>query len=193
MDGRFIARMALALAIFLATPAGLLAQLQQVQIQPAVEPAPPPVPPAGDDLSAESLRSYQQKLLAWYGGDYKNIPLEAKARFFQWQWQRYHFSVDDQVSLTVELPAEPGKPPVQQFSRDMSTWNGAALAGLSYQYAVTRDPETLAMIVRLVKGLHLFQQVAGKDGLAARYVMSISSSPSQPRGPTTNWSAGMRP
>ncbi len=162
MDARILGALAAVLILIFSSP--LYAQA------PAAR-GPAPVPPAGDDFSDPSLKAYQAKLLAWHGGDYRNIPLEAKARYFQWLWSRYAFTVDDQISLMVVLPAERGQPVRVLPGRDNSTWNGTALSALSYQYAVTRDPETLAMIVRLVKGLHLYQQVSGAAGLAGRCVM----------------------
>src|SRR5690606_26971229 len=103
----------------------------------AQQPLPSP-PPPGDD-SAPALRAYQQALRDHFGGDY-NIPLDVKAEYFQWAMFRYNYLPGAQVYDYCTLADEPGIPPRHVPGSDTSTWNGALLCGLSYKYAVTKDP-----------------------------------------------------
>jgi hypothetical protein len=125
-------------------------------------------PPPGDDTH-QSLRAYQQQLLDHYGG-YLDMPLDVKAAYFDWELWRYHLSDYDQVYHRVVFPDQPGQRPVPFPARDSATWNGAVLAALSFQYAVTHDSRVLDRIAHVVRGLHLFFAVTGKPGLMARAV-----------------------
>lgn len=124
--------------------------------------------PAPGDQTAGPLLAYQQVLLAPWQGDYRRMPLAAKADYFDWELWRYHLNPLEQVSNRVILPAEPGQPPLDVPGSDTSTWNGALLAALAYQYAVTRQPETLAHIETLLRGLHRYQEITGASGLLCR-------------------------
>ncbi len=127
--------------------------------------------PAADDQSAASLRARQEMLLSHYGGDPRQVPLEVKAEHFEWMLWRYHFAPHRQVMPRVTVPERPGEPVEFLPGADVSTWNGALLAGLSYKWAVTRDPRTLARIADLLEGMHLYFEVTGVPGLPARCVM----------------------
>ncbi|MCC7422351.1 MAG: hypothetical protein IT428_18895 [Planctomycetaceae bacterium] len=131
---------------------------------------PPQVPPEGD-YSMASLQRCQDALRRRYGATDRDIPPAEKAEFLQWVLTRYHKAPYHLVHHSVNLPDEPGLPPEYTFGDDVSTWNGALLAAMSYKYAVTRDPETLALIIEIVDGLHLCQQVTGRRGLPARCVL----------------------
>ncbi len=129
-----------------------------------------PEPPAAGDDSAGSLRSYGQRVIATFGGGYRNVPLDVKARFFEWQIWRYHQAPTGQVYNRVRLADEPGQRPVFVPGPDTSTWNGALLAALSYKYAATGDAETLRRIASLLRGFELFLEVTGQPGLLARSI-----------------------
>ncbi|MCA9102074.1 MAG: hypothetical protein KDA63_13015, partial [Planctomycetales bacterium] len=105
----------------------------------------------------------------WNG--YANVPLDVKARFFEWQLSRYHLSDHNQAFNRVRLAEAPHQRPVMLPGSDTSTWNGALLAALSYEYAVTGDRDVLDRIARLLQGMHLFFEVTGQPGLMARCVV----------------------
>lgn len=126
--------------------------------------------PAGVDFTPDSLLKYERAIEKHYGG-YRRIPLEVKAAHYEWVMRRYHLAPTGQVHPRVILPAKAGAKPRYYYGADNSTWNGALLAAMSYKYAVTKDAETLRFIGRLIDGLHFFQKVTGKAGLAARCVL----------------------
>lgn len=134
--------------------------------------------PAEGNFSDASLVEYQQQLVQSYGGDYRSVPLDIKAEYFEDVMWKYHVTSYDQIHPFVILPTEPTGPPDYYVGADISTWNGACLAALSYKYAVTKDPETLQRIVQLLQGLHFFQKVTRYPGLLARCVVQSD----QPKG-----------
>lgn len=127
--------------------------------------------PAPADESLASLRAVQAELLAAHGRDVRRVPLHVKADHYDWQLWRYHWTPYRQVHPDVRLPLEPGEPAVPLYGADVSTWNGALLAALSYRYAVTGNRATAERIAALVEGLRFFQEVTGIPGLAARCVL----------------------
>jgi hypothetical protein len=50
-------------------------------------------------------------------------------------------------------------------------WTGRYLAGVGYQYAVTKDPQVRVMGGQILKALRILQEVTGKPGLLARGYM----------------------
>ena len=126
--------------------------------------------PTGKDFSSESLLKFESAVVKHYGG-FRKVPLNVKAEHYEWVMRRYHLAPTGQVHPRVILPAKAGTKPRYYYGADNSTWNGALLAAMSYKYAVTKDPETLKFIGRLLGGLHFFQKVTGKAGLAARCVL----------------------
>jgi hypothetical protein len=130
-----------------------------------------PEPPDAGDRTAPALRIYQQELLDSFGGDHRNVPLDVKAEFFEWQIWQYHVGPHQQVMPRAVLPDTPEGEIHYPYGADISTWNGALLAALSRKYAVTRDPLTLARISELLEGMHLFLEATGQPGLLARTVL----------------------
>lgn len=130
-----------------------------------------PEPPDAADRTAGSLRAYQEQLLAYYGGDYRDVPLAAKADFFEWQIWRYHLGPHHQVMPRAVLADDPEEDVHYPYGADISTWNGALLAALSRKYAVQGDPLTLVRITELLEGMHLFFEATGQPGLVARTVL----------------------
>jgi hypothetical protein len=124
--------------------------------------------PAPGDFTPEGLNAAVASVLATHGGDYRQLPLDLKAEFFEWQLWRYHRTSYHQVVNVARLPGEPGQLPRWLPANDTSTWNGALLAALSYKYAVTRHPATLDRIEELLEGLRLFFAITGQPGLMAR-------------------------
>jgi hypothetical protein len=106
-----------------------------------------------------------------YGGDYRDVPLAVKAEFFEWALWRYHLTAYGQVHNRVQLPDQPGLRPAPLVGSDTSTWNGALLAALSYQYAVTRSDATLQRITTLLDGLRFYTTTTGRPGCYARCVV----------------------
>ena len=123
---------------------------------------------AGDDYTPQALREQEAAARARYGGSERDLPLDVKAEFFEWQLWRYHRTPFKQVYNAARLPGERGKPSACLPGSDTSTWNGALLAALSYKYAVTKDAATLARIGELLEGLHLFFAITTMPGLPAR-------------------------
>ncbi|MFQ5731721.1 MAG: hypothetical protein ACE5KM_07185 [Planctomycetaceae bacterium] len=126
--------------------------------------------PDGDDFTAASLLKYERATVKHYGHFHK-LPLDVKAAHYEWVMRRYHLAPTGQVHPRVILPAKTGPRPRYYYGADNSTWNGALLAAMSYKYAVTKDADTLRFLGRLIDGLHFFQKVTGKAGLAARCVL----------------------
>jgi hypothetical protein len=129
-----------------------------------------PAPPVEGDFSAASLRNYERQLLTAFGGDYRNVPLAVKADFYEWVMFHYHHAPAGQVYDWCILPPEAGPQPQRTPCSDTSTWNGALLCALSYKYAVTRDPQTLDHIAKVLEGMRLCLAVSGKPGLIVRSV-----------------------
>ncbi len=129
-----------------------------------------PVQPAAADRSAGALQTYQSALLQQLGGDHRDVALELKAEHFEWLLWRYHRAPWNQVLPDVVLPDAPQGAVEYRYAADAATWNGALLAALGWEYAVTKRPETLERISELLDGLHLFFQVTGQPGLPARCV-----------------------
>ena len=127
--------------------------------------------PAGADYTAESLRRFHRAFQAQYGAASRDVPLEAKAEHLEWALTRYHWTPFNQINPRVILPEQVGPLPEYRYGADISTWNGAFLAALSYKYAVTKSPETLQKIARLLDGMHFFLEVTGQPGLPARCVL----------------------
>ncbi len=126
-------------------------------------------PPAPNDDSEPSLRAYHQRLVSHYGGD-GEMPLDVKAAYFEWELWRYHITPYHQFYNRAVLPNRQGERPQALPTRDSSTWNGALLAQLSFQYAATKDRRLLPRAAELIRGLHLFFEVTGQPGLMARAV-----------------------
>jgi hypothetical protein len=124
--------------------------------------------PAADDFTQAGLAAAAEGVLARQGVGYRDLALDEKAEFFEWQTWRYHRTPYYQVCNQTELPVVTGSPPRWMPAADTSTWNGALLAALSYKYAATREPATLARIGELIRGLHLFFAITGQPGLMAR-------------------------
>ncbi len=127
--------------------------------------------PKGTDFSRPSLERFYAAFEEAYGPTYREVPLEAKAELYEWALERYHWTPWDQVLPRVILSDNPSDGIGWHQGADISTWNGALLAALSYKYAVRREPETLEKIARLLRGLHLFLKVTDEMGLPARCVM----------------------
>ena len=161
MHRRRLLRLACGLA---ALPSSAVATLRADE--PYVVPAEPPS--AGDD-SHQALRAFQQRLLARYGR-YRDVPLDEKAEYFEWEMFRYHLTSFGQITGRAVMSDRPGVRPTSVPSRDTSTWNGSVMAALSFKYAVTKEPETLRRLAELVRGMHLFFEVMERPGIMARAV-----------------------
>jgi hypothetical protein len=141
---------------------------------------PPPTPlgelgdlperPSEDDRSAGALQAYQRVLLERLGGASRDVGLELKAEHYGWLLWRYHRAPWQQVVPDVTLPEAPDGPIDYRYAADGATWNGALLAALGWEYAVTKRGEVLERIADLLEGLHLFVEVTGMPGLPARCV-----------------------
>lgn len=110
-------------------------------------------------------------------------PLEQKARHFQQDLLGKHWLDGLYVSI-VPSPGEGGK---VEHTVDISgnvihagVWTGRYLAGVGYQYAVTRDPWVRLHGGQILKALRVLHEVTGKAGLLARgYVKG--------HGPVAGW------
>lgn len=126
--------------------------------------------PEEENFTADALQAVRTQIIGRYGGRYRDVPLDVKSEFFEWQMWRYHQAPTHQVYNRVRLPSAVGQPPAWIPGSDTSTWNGALLAALSYKYAVTKDPHTLQRIAEILDGLHLFLIVTSQPGLLARSI-----------------------
>ncbi|HXG24566.1 MAG TPA: hypothetical protein VNJ09_08445 [Chthonomonadales bacterium] len=98
-------------------------------------------------------------------------PLCEKARFFQKDLIDKHLLEGLYVSIVPSVPSgarlkhtvdEPGN------VIHAGVWTGRYLAGVGYQYAVTKDPWVREHGWEILKGLRKLQEVTGKPGLLAR-------------------------
>ncbi len=101
-------------------------------------------------------------------------PLGEKAAFLQQDLVTKHSEDGLYVSIVPHLPGgtrlehtvnEPGN------IIHSGVWTGRYLAGVGYQYAVTKDPQVRAMGGQILKALRILQEVTGKPGLLARGYM----------------------
>ena len=129
-----------------------------------------PARPGEDDRSAASLRAYQRLLLERLGRAPRDVGLELKAEHYGWLLWRYHRAPWRQVVPDVTLPEAPDGPIEYRYAADAATWNGALLAALGWEYAVTKRGDVLERIADLLEGIHLFLEVTGAPGLPARCV-----------------------
>ena len=175
-------------------PPGLLAV-------PAAAQAGRPQPPT-DDRTAAALASYEAALTAHHGGT-RQIPLAEKAAFYEWVIRRHHLETfppnpaQPPVGIVHDaalLPANPGEAGRFLPGPDTLTWNGALLAGMSYRWAVTRDPAALEWVRTLLGGLELSMHVTGQWGLPPRCflqspvpVQDLTRRYDPPNGPTIHF------
>lgn len=136
-----------------------------------------PTPPPAEDQSVPALNQYVAQLQAYYGGDYRQVPLDVKAEFFEWLLWRYNQGPTGQVYDRAVLPYSPDEPMQWIPGSDTSTWNGSLLAALSYKYAVTRDPQVLERIGSVLEAMHLSLAATQTPGLIARAISADGTVP----------------
>ena len=110
-------------------------------------------------------------------------PLAEKAKFFQKDLVDKHWLDGLYVSIVPSAPDgtklhhtvnEPGN------VIHAGVWTGRYLAGVGYQYAVTKDPRVRQHGGQILRALRRLQEVTGKPGLLARgYVKG--------HGPVMDW------
>ena len=83
-----------------------------------------------NDLTAASLKRVQQSLLAKYDNQSRNVPLDVKAKYFEWAIQKYHLAPWGHVHARVILSDKPGvdNPLDIPIYSDLSTACDAILA-----------------------------------------------------------------
>jgi hypothetical protein len=110
-------------------------------------------------------------------------PMGEKARYFQRNLIERHLLEGLYVSIVPVPP--PGKQPSHTVDEGgnvihAGVWTGRYLAGVGYQYAVTRDSWVRKHGGEILRGLRTLQEVTGKPGLLARgYVKG--------HGPVEGW------
>src|SRR5258708_7546620 len=98
-------------------------------------------------------------------------PMIEKARYLQRDLIDKHLVDGLYVSI---VPASPPGTKLPHTVDDpgnvihAGVWTGRYLAGVAYQYAVTKDPEVRKHGGDLLAGLRRLQEVTGKPGLLAR-------------------------
>ena len=110
-------------------------------------------------------------------------PLLEKAAYFQQDLLDKHWLEGLYISIV------PSAPPEAKLAHTVDepgnvihagVWTGRYLAGVGYQYAVTKDPAVREHGGRILGGLRQLQEVTGKPGLLARgYVKG--------HGPVEDW------
>ena len=110
-------------------------------------------------------------------------PLSEKARHFQQDLLDKHWLDGLYVSI---VPASPQGTKLDHTVNEpgnvihAGVWTGRYLAGVGYQYAVTRDPWVREHGGQILRALRILQEVTGKPGLLARgYVKG--------HGPVMDW------
>jgi len=110
-------------------------------------------------------------------------PLREKAAYFQRDLLDKHWLDGLYVSIVPSAP--PGTPLPHTIDQPgnvihAGVWTGRYLAGVGYQYAVTRDPWVRRHGGEILRALRMLQEVTGKPGLLARgYVKG--------HGPVEDW------
>jgi hypothetical protein len=100
-----------------------------------------------------------------------NSPLPEKARYLQNDLTRKHLLDGLYVSIVPVLPE--GGTPTHSVDEPgnvihAGVWTGRYLAGVGYQYSVTKDPKVRKHGGDILVGLRRLQEVTGKPGLLAR-------------------------
>ena len=98
-------------------------------------------------------------------------PLEVKARYLQHDLIEKHLLQGLYVSIVpVRAPGVKLAHTVDEPGNVIhaGVWTGRYLAGVGYQYAVTKDPEVRKHGGEILAGLRRLQEVTGKPGLLAR-------------------------
>jgi hypothetical protein len=98
-------------------------------------------------------------------------PLEVKARYLQRDLVDKHLLQGLYVSIVPSVP--PGVKLTHTVDEPgnvihAGVWTGRYLAGVGYQYAVTKDPRVRQHGGEILSGLRRLQEVTGKPGLLAR-------------------------
>ncbi len=97
-------------------------------------------------------------------------PLLDKALAYSQNFQDFHSPA---YGCSVEVHfASPTDPTIVSYDDqgDSTIWTGNYLAGESYRYAVTHDPQAKAFGLRAVNCLLAMEEVTGKPGFIARWV-----------------------
>jgi hypothetical protein len=110
-------------------------------------------------------------------------PLRDKAAFFQRDLLDKHWLDGLYVSIVPSAPSGARLPHTVNQPGNVihsGVWTGRYLAGVGYQYAVTRDPWVRRHGGEILRALRTLQEVTGKPGLLARgYVKG--------HGPVEDW------
>jgi sialidase-1 len=110
-------------------------------------------------------------------------PLSEKARWFQDDLVERHWL--DGLYVSIVPSPRPGQRLMHTVDEPgnvihAGVWTGRYLAGVGYQYALTRDPAVREHGGQILKALRILQEVTGKPGLLARgYVKG--------HGPVMDW------
>jgi hypothetical protein len=113
-------------------------------------------------------------------------PLLDKAKYFQQDLVDKHLLEGLYVSI---VPASPPGTKLQHTTDGpgnvihAGVWTGRYLAGVGYQYAVTKDPWVRQHGGEILRGLRTLQEVTGKPGLLARGFV-------KGHGPVAGWETG---
>jgi photosystem II stability/assembly factor-like uncharacterized protein len=113
-------------------------------------------------------------------------PLPEKATYFQQDLRDKHLLEGLYISIVPAAPAGTKLPHTVEEPGNVihaGVWTGRYLAGVGYQYAVTRDPKVRAHGDELLHGLRKLQEVTGKPGLLARGFV-------RGHGPVAGWERG---
>src|SRR5882724_1413650 len=97
--------------------------------------------------------------------------LEEKSRVLQRNLTERHMLDGLYVSIVpAEAPGDKWRHTVDEPGNVIhaGVWTGRYLAGVGYQYAVTRDPSVRRLGGEILHGLRVLQEVTGKPGLLAR-------------------------
>jgi hypothetical protein len=110
-------------------------------------------------------------------------PLSAKAKYLQQDLLDKHWLDGLYVSIVPSAPEGTKLPHTVNEPGNVihaGVWTGRYLAGVGYQYAVTRDPRVRRLGGQILHALHIQQEMTGKPGLLARgYVKG--------HGPVKGW------
>lgn len=121
-----------------------------------------------------------------------SLSLSEKAEWYERNVEENHLTSDGLVAYKARLPVMKVEEIEILDLPDGAAWTGCALAAEAFRYAVTGGPAALEKIRRLLKALHLLQEVTGVRGLLARTFIR-GDLPSSFRSGHGEWHRGQGP
>ncbi len=103
--------------------------------------------------------------------EYYSTPLADKAQTIEKHLLTYHLSPEGVLVYDRKyIPFDPEKPGSYANLSDQTIWTGALAGALAFKYKVTRSPQDRELLIRVLQGVQLLQNVTGSSGLMSRAI-----------------------